>query len=278
MAIIKFIRGVIKSFFEDDCLNLAANISFCALLSIIPIGMVMVSIAGYFLGGSEDAFQQIVALATEALPVGRQEFTENLQSILDQRSSLGIVGVFVLIFISTILVASIERALDVIFGTEKRRNFFHSRLLGIALIFGVTLLFSLPIMAQILEASLKRFGFDFPLSELMSGKTFSFIVAFLAYLITVVIIPNRKVFLRYALFGGIFFAAGIAAAKFIFRWYMVFALQRYNIIYGSLTAVVLLVVWIYYLTVLMLLSAELVAAMQSKKLFHRRPLVRGLGH
>ena len=56
---------------------------------------------------------------------------------------------------------------------------------------------------------------------------------------------------------------------------MVFAIQRYNIIYGSLTAVVLLVVWIYYLTVLMLLSAEFVATMQSKMLFHKRKLVEG---
>lgn len=266
----KFIVQIIKSFFKDDCLNLAANISFCGLLSIIPVAMVMVSIAGHFLGGSRDAFRQIVAVASDVLPIGRDHFVANLQSILDQRSSLGIVGVVFLIFIATILVGSIERALDSVFKSVGKRNFLHSRLLGIALIFWVTLLFALPTMAQILEGLLVRFGFHFPLSDLMSGRVFFVLIAFLAYVMTIVIIPNGKVYIRYATIGGIVFAAGIGIAKFIFRWYMLFAMSRYNVIYGSLTAAVLLVVWVYYLAVVMLLSAELVAAMQSQKLFHRK--------
>lgn len=267
----KFISSVFKSFFSDDCLNIAANISFCALLAIIPIAMMMVSIAGYFLGGSQDAFQKIIAISSNILPVGKEIFTANLQSILDQRSSLGIVGIVFLVFIATILVSSIERALDIIFKSVKRRNFLHSRLLGIALIFWVTLLFALPTMAQILEGLLDRYGFGFPLSDLMAEKTFFVLIAFLAYMMTVVVVPNQKVYIRYAMAGGFLFALGIGAAKFIFRWYMLFAMQRYNIIYGSLTAVVLLVVWIYYLSVVMLLSTELVAALQLAMPLHRKP-------
>ncbi|MFH0800217.1 MAG: YihY/virulence factor BrkB family protein [Pseudomonadota bacterium] len=265
----KFFNSLFKSFFRDDCLNLAANISFCALLAIIPIGMMMVSITGYFLGGSDEAFRKIVAIATNILPVGREVFIANLQSILEQRSSLGIVGVVFLVFIATILVSSIERSLDIIFNSVKRRNFFHSRLLGIALIFWVTLLFSLPTMAQILQGLFARYGFGFPLFDLMTGKAFFALIAFMAYLMTVVVVPNQKIYIRYAMVGGVVFAIGLGVAKFIFRWYMIFAIQRYNLIYGSLAAVVLLVVWIYYLSVVMLLSAELVARLQERMSFHR---------
>lgn len=268
--LMKFIGDTLKSFFKDDCLNLAANLSFCALLAIIPIGMMIVSIAGYFLGSSTETIQKITELATNFLPVSKDLFIANLESILDQRSSLGIVGLVFLVFIATILMSSIEHSLDIIFKTVKRRNFLHSRLLGIALIFLVTLLFSLPTTAQILEGLFARYGFIFPLSELMEGRVFFVIVAFLAYMMTIVIIPNHKVYVRYALVGGIIFAVGIGVAKFIFRWYMIFAIQRYNIIYGSLTAVVLLVVWIYYLSVVLLLSAELVAALQATMPFHRK--------
>lgn len=265
----RFIGSIVKAFFRDDALNLAANISFCALLAIVPIGMMMVSIAGYFLGGSQDAFQRIADVATNILPVGRDIFIANLQSILDQRSSLGIVGVILLVFIATILTGSIERALDAVFKTAKRRNFFYSRLLGIALIFWVTLLFSLPTMARILEGLLERYGFGFPLSGVMKGSAFFFLIAFLAYVMTVVVVPNRKVHIRYAAVGGVFFAIGIVIAKFIFRWYMLLAIERYNIIYGSFAAVILLLVWIYYLAVVMILTAELVAEMQSRMPFHR---------
>lgn len=265
----KFIGSIIRSFFRDDCVNLAANISFCALLAIIPVAMIMVSVAGYFLGGSQDAVMKIIDMSANILPVGRDLFAGNLQSIMDQRGSLGIIGVVFLVFIATILTGSIERSLDIVFKAVKRRNFFHSRLLGIAIIFWVTLLFSLPTMTQILEGLLERYGFGFPLSDLMTGKVFFFFVAFLAYIMTVVVVPNHKVYFRYAMAGGIFFAVGLGVAKFIFRWYMFFAMGRYNIIYGSLTAVVLLIVWIYYLAVVILLSAELVTAMQERMLFHK---------
>lgn len=265
----RLIGNIFRNFFRDDCLNLAANISFGALLAIIPIGMMMVSIAGYFLGGSAEAYGRVVAMATNLLPVGRETFEANLQSILEQRGSLGIVGVGFLVFIATFLTSSIEHALDIVFKAVKRRNFFHSRLLGIALIFWITLLFSLPTMAQVLEGLLARTGFNFPLSEIMAGKWFFFLVAFLAYVMTVVVIPNPKVYVRYAAVGGLFFAVGIGVAKLLFRWYMLFAIDRYNIIYGSLTAVVLLVVWIYYLAVVLLFTAELVAEMQARRVFHR---------
>lgn len=265
----KIIASIFKSFFKDDCLDMAEAIAFCSLLAIIPVCMMMVSIAGYFLGGSEEALGNIIEIAIDVLPVGREQFVSNLQSILDQRSSLSIFSIIFLIFIATLLVASIERSLDVIFKTVSRRNFFHSRLLGIALIFWVTLLFSLPTMVQILEGLLKRYGFNFPLSWFMTGKAYFMLIAFLAYIVTIVVIPNRKVYIRYAAVGGVFFAAGIGLARLFFQWYMIFAFHRYNIIYGSLTAVVLMIVWIYYLAVVLLFSAEFVAVLQSQMSFHR---------
>ena len=277
VAIVRAVRSaadiVIRScasFVRDDCLNLAANISFYALLALIPIGMMMVSIAGYFLGGSESAFQKIVVMAGRIIPFGQELFEANLQSVLDQRSSLGIVGVLFLVFIATLLVGAVERALDIVFKSEKRRHFLHSHLLGIAIIFLVTLLFALPTMAQILEVLFERYGFQFPLSELMIGKIFFLVMSFSAYLLITVIIPNKKVYLRYASVGGIVFAIGTAVTKFLFRWYMSVAMQRYNVIYGSLTAVVLLVIWIYYFSVVSLFTAELVNELQKKMLFHRK--------
>ncbi|MBN1282167.1 MAG: YihY/virulence factor BrkB family protein [Proteobacteria bacterium] len=266
----RFIVRLVRSFVADNCFVMAESISFCALLAVIPIAMFMVSIAGYFLGASNEAFQRIVEVAGDVLPVGREIFVANLQSVLDQRASLGVVSIFILVFVSTILVGSIERALDLVFKTQTRRNFFHSRLLAIALIFWVTLLLSLPTMARILEGLLDRYGFGFPLSGLMSGRGYFFLVAFLAYLMMIVIVPNRKVYVRYALVGGAFFSVGLGAAKWLFIAYMSFSMQRYNIVYGSLAAAVLFVIWIYYLSMLMLVSAELVAAVQERRIFHRK--------
>jgi len=268
-TVFSFIGRIVKNYFHDDCFEYAANISFYSLLSLIPLGIIMISIAGFFLGASNEAFARIVQLATDVIPVGKELFIANLQSIQDQRASIGIVGLVFLLFISTLLVASVERALDAVFDTPSRRNFFHSRLLGIAVIFWITLLFSLPTMVGILEGLLHKYGFSFPLSDLTSGRIYYSLVSFLAYLMVIVVVPNRKVFIRYALVGGLFFAVGLVVAKYIFSTYVSFAINRYNLIYGSLTAAVIYVLWIYYLAALMLLSAEIVAAIQERRIFHK---------
>ena len=259
----KIIGKIVKSFFDDECFNLSANVAFCALLAVIPLTMIMVSIAGYFLGSSGDVFNEIVNGIVGILPLVREEFIANIKSLMEQRSSLGIVGVVFLVFIATFLVGSIEHAFDRIFRSVKRRNFFHSRLIGIALIFWITLLFFIPTMIRVLEGLLYRYGFDFPLSEFLTTDVFFFVVAFLAFVIGTVVIPNQKVYARYAAIGGIVFAAGIGAAKYIFHWYIGIALTRYNIIYGSFTAVTLFIIWIYYLANVLLLSAEVVAQIQA---------------
>lgn len=259
----RIIGKILKSFFDDDCFSLSANIAFCALLAIVPLTMIMVSIAGYILGSSAAVFQEIANGIVGVLPIGKEEFIANIKSLMEQRSSLGIVGVVFLVFIATILVGSIERAFDTVFRSVKRRNFFHSRLIGIALIFLITLLFFIPTMARVLEGLLNRYGFNFPLSAFLTADVFFFFVSFLAFIIGTVVIPNQKVYARYAVIGGIVFAAGIGIAKFIFRWYMGIAITRYNVIYGSFTAVVLFIVWTYYLANVLLLSAEVVAQIQA---------------
>lgn len=262
--------NVIKSFIKNDAFNYAASISFCALLAIIPLAMIMVSAAGFVLGTSEHMFDQVVRGMNDLLPWGRDIFVANLESIMGKKSHLGIVGIGFLIFIASVLVSSVEAAFDKIFRTERSRNFFHSRLLGIGMIFLVALLMSLPTAATLLQISLDRFGMNIPLADYMTSKIYFILVVFVAYLMGVVIIPNKKVYLRYAVVGGVIFSGGIALAKYIFQWYMGFAITRYNVIYGSLTAVILTVVWIYYLSLVLLFSAEIVSELQHRKVFHKK--------
>jgi uncharacterized BrkB/YihY/UPF0761 family membrane protein len=124
-------------------------------------------------------------------------------------------------------------------------------------------------MVRVLEGLLNRYGFNFPLSEFLTTDVFFFIVAFLAFVVGTVVIPNQKVYARYTAIGGIVFAAGIGLAKVIFRWYMGMALTRYNIIYGSFTAIILFIVWAYYLAIVLLLAAEVSAQIQA---WRRSPL------
>lgn len=259
---------IVRNYFRHEGFYLASHISFCALLSMIPLLLIVFSVAGFALGTSHDVYQQLVSGITDFLPQAKDFLVRNLRELVGQRHFSGIFGVFLLFFFATLLFSAIERALDQIFEAEKRRNFFHSRLIAVILIAFISLFFFLPTAADIFTRALNRFGFHFPLSEWIRGPAFFFLFAYVAFGLIVVVIPHHQVRLRYAAFGGLVFAAGIILAKQIFRWYMLRAFYQYNVIYGSVTAFVLLLLWIYYCANILLFASEIVAYFQHR--FARR--------
>lgn len=256
---------IARNFLRHDCFYLASHIAFCATLSLLPLILIVVAVVGSLLGSSQEVYQQLVKVITEILPQGKTFLTANLTQVINQSRSFGAAGVVILIFIATLLFAAIERAFDVIFESAKSRNFFHSRLLAILLMVLISLFFFLPTAADLMTRALARFGFLFPLGAVFRGPLFYFIFSFSAFVSVVMVIPNQRVRFLPALAGGTIFALGIFVAKQIFRWYMFRAFAQYNLIYGSLTALVLLLLWIYYVSNILLLSAEIAAYLQLRK-------------
>ncbi|MBI4223652.1 MAG: YihY/virulence factor BrkB family protein, partial [Deltaproteobacteria bacterium] len=236
----KSLVTIVQNYFRHDGLYLSSHISFCALLSMIPLLLIVFSVVGFVLGTSHGVYQQLVSGITDFLPQAEDFLVQNLREVVVQRHFSGIFGVFLLIFFATLLFGAVERALDRIFEAEKSRNFFHSRLIAVILIIFISLFFFLPTVADIFTRALNRFGAHFPLGEWIRGPAFFFLFAYVAFVLVVVIIPHHQVRLRYAAFGGLIFALGIIIAKQIFRMYMLRAFVQYNVIYGSVTAFVLL--------------------------------------
>jgi YihY family inner membrane protein len=72
-------------------------------------------------------------------------------------------------------------------------------------------------------------------------------------------IPNTSISSRHALAGGASCAFLFELAKHFFTWYIGRSSQ-YNVIYGSLEAIVILVVWAFYSSSILLFCAEVVSA------------------
>lgn len=226
--------------------------------------MITMSVTGFVLGSSHELFNSIVSAVTDILPSGKEELSQNLNNIVSGRSRLGGVGVVFLLFIASLLFSSVEHALDRIFQSVKKRNFFHSRLISVLLVFGVTFFLFTPTVVDLFQTGLEQFNINVPLGDLATNRMFFAGMLVVAFVLVVKVIPNHNVQIRYAVVGGIFFALGMAAAKFIFRWYVAQAFDRYNVIYGSLTVLVVTVVWIYYIANILLLSSEIAAVLQRR--------------
>lgn len=260
-----FFRDVFLGYRRDDCLNFSAVISFYAIFSVLPIAMISVSLLATFLGSSADLLLRFQTIVDSLVPGASDDFIRIVNAMIERKQRFSFISAGILVLIASFLFTALERALDRVFRTVKSRNFFHSRIVAVGFIFVFILLFAVPGFLRLARELLAAVpGFQEVIPHIMSGDTFFFFVAFAAFLLSVTLIPNHKVYLRYAFFGGVAFTALTGIARILFKMYIVASWSRYNLIYGSLTLLIVLTVWIYYLSNIYLLCAQIVARLQER--------------
>lgn len=84
------------------------------------------------------------------------------------------------------------------------------------------------------------------------------VVIYLTVTTLYLILPNTRVRLKHALLGGLFTSLLLEIAKNLFTLYMTTQAARYGVIYGSLTTIIIFLLWILYAASIFLIGAEVV--------------------
>ena len=90
---------------------------------------------------------------------------------------------------------------------------------------------------------------------------FPFWLLTVAFTVLVVILPHGKVYFRFAVMGGAFFATLFEIAKNLFTHYLL-TVSRVSLVYGSFGSLIVVVLWVFYLSVIFIYSAEFVSVTQ----------------
>lgn len=268
---IKHVKIICKSFldfFRDDCLMLAASMSFFSMMAIVPLCLLFVSIFGYFLGEDMQFYHFFLAKLTSLFPKITHEITGELSKIITYKE----IGKLTLVFygiISFQFFLSIDSALNKIFRIKAKRPFWVSLLLSLVTVtFIIAFLFLSFTATSIIPLfeTLKDF-----LPGLKIGKITGFLIGFVVPLILIfltattlyILLPKRKTKVIHAISGGIFTAIVFEAAKHLFTLYVV-KIAKLGAIYGPLSAFVIFLLWVYYSSCVFLIGAELVCNLGGK--------------
>ncbi len=253
----------IRHFREDDGFTLAAALSFYAILSLIPLSMIVVSIFGHFVGDSETTLKNIITLVSESIPYLSPTFLDNLSSLIQRKVTGGWLGVGVLFLLASVLFTNLEKVLDKIFESTRKRNYFHSKLLSVFFIFLIALLFFVPTVLKNLDHLFSTINIPLHIDHVAEGSFFFFLVSWMSFLIVLALVPRHQVQWKLNCIGATVFALLMIGGRFVFRWYTAFSMDRFHFIYGSMTAIILIMLWIFYLMNLFIFCAELVGVLQS---------------
>ncbi|XUW99855.1 MAG: YihY/virulence factor BrkB family protein [Dehalogenimonas sp.] len=238
---------------ETGAGNLAGNISFNVILSVLPLLFGALALFAYFFNTAEVQTKLFNFFAAN-LPTSIDDLQINLTRISESKAALGLVGALGSLWTGIAVFGSLDNAINRAWGIKKFRPIFHAKFVELAMAVGCGLLLLLSVG---FSALLKFFPDTTLFSNNMvqiSGYVISFSLMFLLFSFMYKIFPNVKTTWREVVPGAIFASIAFELAR---QYFLAFAgnSARFEIIYGSLSTVVLFVIWVYYASTVAIIGA-----------------------
>ena len=256
-----------QSFVETNAAEAAASIAYYALFSFFPLLILLVGFASSILIDIE-VKETVLNFIAESLPTAQDLVKYNIERALAVQGTAKLAGTIGLLWAATGVFTALAHNINRAWHTARKRNFFFGRLIGLAM---VATLAGLLIAWLVVTTAINLF----PLLEvpLFNGKAIyeTYLWSLLSRLLPAVFLflavinlyrwtPNTKVRWREAIVGATVSTLGMELTTRLFSWYLTSGMARYQIIYGSLGAVVALLLWIYLSSLIVLFGAHLSAA------------------
>ncbi|MBR5278857.1 MAG: YihY/virulence factor BrkB family protein [Clostridia bacterium] len=245
----------------------AAQTAFFMFLSLIPLIMLLLSLLKQF--GSE-------AILTS----GITQFTPNiidsfldmyLSEIMDDsKLSLTIASAIILLWSASKGVFAIIGGLNSVYEIKENRNYFYLRILAILYTISFILILSAVLMLLVFGDKLNDLlftlmpnlqGLVFIISSLRFIITFVFLVLFFCLLYKA--LPNEKMSFSDQIPGAVISAAGWIIFSMLFSFF-VDNFSHYANIYGSLSAIIILMLWMYICIYIVFIGAEINLILSNK--------------
>lgn len=260
----RFIWQVISQFIEDNLPMRSAALAFTSLLSIVPLMTVSFTVMSAFpifkqfgIQVQNFIFENFVATSAEIVRANLQRFSE-------QAMNLSATGMIFLVITAVLMVFNMEKAFNTIWRAKRSR-------MGVsAFMMYWGLITFLPILIGI-GFAISSYVFSMPLIEGTAESLgirqamltyFPYMLTFTAFTVLYITLPNCKVLLRYAAIGGLVATILFEMAKYGFGLY-VLNFPTYELLYGTLAAIPIFLLWIY-LSWLIILFGAVVAHVSSQ--------------
>ncbi|WP_395946973.1 YihY family inner membrane protein [Caedibacter taeniospiralis] len=247
---------VFREYLQKNCLTKASALALTSLFALVPLLMVSISILSMLpaFKNIQGEFQQFIL--QNMLPSSGEIVNEYLKMFMKNRAGLPIAAVVVLIFISVMMMRSLEKVLNDIWHVNKERPLAQAFLLYWAVLsLGPILLgTSLGLSSYLLSWQ----WFDAGLSKAFNFlQILPLVFNFVAFTFIYQVVPFTRVKLKHALLGGLLMAVVFDLAKKGFAWYAL-NLPAYEMLYGTLAIIPLFILWVTISWQLLLLGAIVV--------------------
>ncbi len=273
-----------KRWFTHDSMAQSAALSYYTAFSLAPLLLVVVTIAGLVFG--KDAVRGTLVRQFDGL-MGRDQ-AALVQTVLksaardDSGPFAAIVGVVMLIVAATAVFAQLQSALNRIWEVTPKKgsfiaDFLRKRMLSFALVVGIGFLLLVSLVLSAGLAALQshfegRFGTEAAWLGWISGVV-SFVIFTLLFAMVFRILPDARIPWRDVWVG----ALGTAFLFTVGKWAIGLYLGRAAVgsAYGAAGSVLVILLWVYYVSMILLFGAEFTRAYSRRFEKHAIPPEKG---
>ena len=246
--------------FRHNIFGMAAELAYYFLFSFMPLiifGSSLISILNF------DTSQ--LSSLTRMIPKDVMGLVRTYYNYIKAIKSptLMYTGLLLSIYFASSAMRSVMRSLDTAYDVEKGRHPIKQFIMSFffAVIFLVIILFSLLLMlagGYIIQAIIKVFPQVAHFETVIQLLRFVVMIfpIWCSILLLYVFAPNHKVKFRQALPGALFSTVAWMGVSFIFSFYVT-NMGNYSFLYGSLGAIIVLMLWLYITGMILILGGEL---------------------
>ena len=239
-----------RSFSLNKQLETAATLAFYGFLSLMPLLLIVIYLLGHFLNSSDEALAAVRSVTHSLFPAFNEEILQDLLRLSAQRA-WGVISVVLLMWSMTPFAGAVRHSLHQIFKSDRKIHFVKAKLLDLAAVFALMLLFvflaALRVIFQLNESAPAFLRTLVPL--LACVAVFVFFYAAFA--------PGRTR-VGHLLAGALTATVLLVVIRPLFGLLLQFN-PNYGYAFGSLKAIFLLLIWVYYTFAVILLGAEVMA-------------------
>jgi membrane protein len=253
-------RDALWSFLEDNGFTLAGALAFYAMLSIAPLLVLLITALGYV---GESTHQRVVA-QTERLigpqaSEGVQLLLKNAKAQQFQVTVPAIISLAVLVLSATTVFAQLQHSLNHIFNVHTKRGiltgWLYKRFLSLLMVsgLGIVLLASVVISSAIDVVLRGSASIVQSANIIVSSIVFTLVLVFMYR-----VLPDIQISWKDTWVGGLVSALLLVAGEYAIGRYL--SSNGVRSVYGAAGSLVLLLLWVYYSSLIVFFGAELTQA------------------
>ncbi|MEE2656670.1 MAG: YihY/virulence factor BrkB family protein [Chloroflexota bacterium] len=258
--IILFTRVVLTDFMRNNCPYIAAGIAYWALFSLFPLCLVGISILSYSNSSPEEQTSMVEGII-EYIPVSADYLLDLVSGVAESRGTLSTIAIAGLLFSGTAVFSAVRKGINHAWHVSQPHYFFLERAIDILMLAGVGLL---ALFAAILSTNVLGLApfeetsvwlFQGPIGKVfletgVLAATFGILLLLYRY------VPNTSVKWEDTWFGALIGALVFHGVRIGFSWYVT-NFGNFNVVYGSLAGIMVLLLWVYLSAMALVLGAEI---------------------